>query len=442
MHAAAAVCLVLLLLAPAAAGRTFPSTPHPPPPPPPTLQCSLVGADSLRFDGARHHITLCTRRTPASPCLNRSFSLTLPLGAYSASELPLAFALHGGEEGADDFLDGSDGGDPNALPIDVQLASRGFVTIGPNALVNPIASSLLAMAGQCGDSPNCSLAFWEGTSTALDAANLLSLTSSTDEVAFLWDAASCARDVLGLNLSGSVFAFGHSQGGKLASFFGCSEPRAGFSVDGIVASAGVKADPLAAPRCRDPRRRPPPLLAFQAQEDETVPFCSPFLYAPGAVYWSYWAQMAQCSAGERTLSSSTALCPAPQSGPAVLATNTTLLRVFVDSSCASPTALFWTSESNPSFGYHRWPGPMEALGGRDGTGVAIDFFQNIVAAHPRHPTSAQAFAGLTDALSAAACGVDRNGPCASDPYAARALADDLATVTAGLQSLWGLLRGL
>ena len=125
-----------------------------------------------------------------------------------------------------------------------------------------------------------------------------------DEVSFLWDSAVCVRDVLQvagspLSLSGAVFAFGHSQGGKLASFFGFSSPPPGFSVDGVVASAGIKFDPTAAPRCLDRTRMPPPLLAFQAQEDETVPFCSPYLYAPGGTYWNAWANAAKCTPSVR-----------------------------------------------------------------------------------------------------------------------------------------------
>ena len=144
----------------------------------PPVRCSLVGASALRFDGVtRFNATL----VPTSPvclglgasaalglgaCFNRTFTVTLPSAAYYSAALPLAFALHGGEEGAAGFLDGADGGAPGELPIDQQLAAIGFITVGPNALSNPVASALLSYVGQC-DAP-CSLPFWSSTTTLLD----------------------------------------------------------------------------------------------------------------------------------------------------------------------------------------------------------------------------------------------------------------------------------
>ena len=39
----------------------------------------------------------------------------------------------------------------------------------------------------------CKLAFWAQTTTIHDAANVVFLAESTDEVSFLWDALECAR---------------------------------------------------------------------------------------------------------------------------------------------------------------------------------------------------------------------------------------------------------
>ena len=120
-----------------------------------TPQCSLVGADALTFGGLRYNATLVPSSAvclgasrSGGACVNRTFSITLPdMRYYGGPALPLAFALHGGEENAAAFLDGGDGGRVGALPIDVQLAAAGFVTLAPDGLPNPLASSILAAAG-------------------------------------------------------------------------------------------------------------------------------------------------------------------------------------------------------------------------------------------------------------------------------------------------------
>ena len=60
------------------------------------------------------------------------------------------------------------------------------------------------------------------------------------------------------------------------------------------------------------------------------------------------------------LRSHSARCP-------VISAQLTLLR------STAPLALFWTSEAGSATG-HAWPSPMAALGGMDGTDVALAFF--------------------------------------------------------------------
>jgi len=385
------------------------------------VRCSLVGAKGLAFGGQRFNVTLMptsafcfgASSNGRGRCLNRTFIITLPLSRFQHNALPLAFALHGGAEEAVDFLDGNDGGRQGASPVDRQLAAAGFITIAPNAVPNPRATEVLSSLGLC---PCPILPFWASTFTILDMAAAEGLSNIVDEPSFLWDAAVCVRDVLRvgtglqLNLSGAVFAFGHSQGAKLSTYFACSEPRHGFSVNGVVSSAGIKVDTLNAPRCMDARRRTPPLLAFQAQRDSRVPFCTPYLYAEGSVYWERWVEMARCSNAIHV--PATALCP-PVQPSGINGTSTSVMRVFMGQ-CASPTALFWNRETNPAYGFHLWPGPMSALGGLDATGVAIKFFSNIQAA-PIPRDSAQAFAGLVPHFTKCV-GLSSlpTGPCGDD----------------------------
>ena len=142
--------------------------------------------------------------------------------------------------------------------------------------------------------------------------------------------------------------------------------------------------------------------------------------------------MAGCSPA-LLVPSSAAICPA---GGAGVSSNTTLLRAYVGD-CESPTALLWTSEANPSFGYHRWPSPLAALGGFDGTAVAAALFTNVIASGTSRPSAAQAFAGLFDSLSAAACAGQHLsalplGPCGSDPDVLSVLAADAGTLASAL----------
>jgi hypothetical protein len=96
------------------------------PPPPPAGLVSYCVRTVRRF-------SLSEREFRRPQICNRTFVLTLPNNGMS--KFPIALALHGGEEGAVDFLNGADGGAPGALPIDVQLAASNIATLGGSKLV-------------------------------------------------------------------------------------------------------------------------------------------------------------------------------------------------------------------------------------------------------------------------------------------------------------------
>jgi len=89
--------------------------------------------------------------------------------------------------------------------IDAKATAAGFVVLAPNS--------------ECNSFTNC---VWGDTSTALDPAGAVGdVVTNGCELAFFVDAARCVSDVLQVPLSGDVYALGFSQGGKLASRFGC-----------------------------------------------------------------------------------------------------------------------------------------------------------------------------------------------------------------------------
>ena len=56
----------------------------------------------------------------------------------------------------------------------------------------------------------------------------------------------------------------------------------------------------------------------------------------------------------------------------------------------APLALFWTSEAGSATG-HAWPSPMAALGGMDGTDVALAFFARLQGLTALQLSSSDAF---------------------------------------------------
>ena len=305
----------------------------------------------------------------STPGPQRSFLLTLPTLPVTSAQ-PLVLAVHGAYDNATYFLD-------YASPaVDVTLASRGFVAAAPEALVDGILNGTI----------------WDGTFTAADAGYVSApVTAANRDLAFLWDVVTCLRGMLNVSLA-NVFAMGHSQGAKLSTSLACSPVPpglAGVTVRGVAASEGIKVDVTHAQMCLNGST--PPLMAFQAQTDSVVPFCSAGVYAPGAAYWGAWAtHFSGCSRWphlparqpQQEMNDTTtylmtqALCP-PAGLVADNTSTTALLRAYSGLSCASPIALFWTRERS-SAAAHAWPSRMAALGGADGAEVAAAFFESIM----------------------------------------------------------------
>ena len=86
-------------------------------------------------------------------------------------------------------------------------------------------------------------------------------------------------------------------------------------------------------------------------------------------------------------------CPDGRIPAPPFARNSTLLGVYTPLGCSSST-LFWLSDARFDSSYHRWPGVMSAFGGLDGAGVALRFFQNVLAGPMVSP-----FRGLVANLS-------------------------------------------
>jgi poly(3-hydroxybutyrate) depolymerase len=162
------------------------------------------------------------------------------------------------------------------VPLDVQGTAAGFVVLLPNA-----ASDARGLPPH-----------WRNDTARGEPLEWLHRSEGAalpDDVAFIWAAAACTRDVLRVPLSGRVHAAGWSQGAKMASglagALACA-PHAGFSIVAVAVGAGVF-DPAAAvastsgfaPSCAAPT----PLLLLQGGADFIVPFCGAGInYAAGA----------------------------------------------------------------------------------------------------------------------------------------------------------------
>ena len=209
----------------------------------------------------------------SAPGPQRSFLLTLPSLPVTSAQ-PLVLAIHGAYDNATYFLDYA------SPPVDVTLASRGFILAAPDALVDVVLNATI----------------WDGTFTEADAGYVSApVTAVNRDLDFLWDVVTCLRGLLNASNLSTIFAMGHSQGAKLSTALACAPARvASAAVRGVVASEGIKVDVANAPLCLNGTT--PPLLAFQAQTDSVVPFCSAGVYAPGALYWGTWAsQLSGCS---------------------------------------------------------------------------------------------------------------------------------------------------
>jgi poly(3-hydroxybutyrate) depolymerase len=165
-------------------------------------------------------------------------------------------------------------GNTVTLPLGVQGSAAGFVVLLPSAA--PDARRL----------PQ----HWRNDTTLDDPLEWLHLhegAAAPDDVAFIWAAAACTRDVLRIPLSGRVHATGWSQGAKMASglagALACA-PHNGFAIASVAAGAGLF-DPLAATissAAGCAAAAATPLLIFQGGADVIVPFCDTgFFYKAG-----------------------------------------------------------------------------------------------------------------------------------------------------------------
>ena len=349
--------------------------------------------------------------------LARTFLLVLPQTSTgnASTPLPLVLALSGAQDDAAKLLDVRDvyPDGPASVHVDAKATAAGFVVIAPNSLCDsPVAN------GTCA---------WGSTTTALDPAPAAGSVLKTNEMPFFVDAVRCVRDVLRVPLNGDVYAMGFSQGGKLASRFGCEGAAASGGELRVRAVAAAEALYTAQPALRGAcaagasDAAPPPMLLFQAQNENVVPFCvAGAVYAPTNVYWTTWAGLyndcvpdiplapgsneigppimqSLCAPDAATLPPIAAAKEMVATSAARVANATRLLRVYTNglrwcvwcfgcrsvsahadivAPCATstrPLALFWTYD----VASHLYPGPMAALGGLDFTDVALRFFTNV-----------------------------------------------------------------
>lgn len=357
-------------------------------------------ADRPLLAGGRIRVTLLPRQ-PCAAC-NRTFTLRLPDTVSSAA---VVLAVHGAFQNSSIFLDGG------AAPLDTTFAAAGWVTVAPDATIN----AALAFINNATNVTAVNT-LWGATAVPTDPGfGAQQGGAVVDELAFLWEALTCVQDTLGVNLTGDVLALGHSQGAKLASRLGCSQPAPGFAVRAVVANAGLFASPPDAPAC-DGIRPPPPLLALQANNDLVLPFCAPGLvYAEGALYWGVWASAFNgCGIEPAAIAGGAGLLMVPQSpalcnGSRQPAGATTFVRAYVPGAgCTAPQALVVVNEGD-DLG-HKLAGSMAGLNGRDAVALAIQFFQAQLQAAP-NASVAERLSFLTAGL--APCAVAA-GECTAD----------------------------
>lgn len=242
--------------------------------------CS-VSSDFLSADGALR----AQERIPVAIMSGgraRSFLLVLPLNL--STPLPLLLAISGAQDHAAKLLDVSDvyGSGPASQHIDTKATAAGYVVLAPNSLCDTPA-----LNGTC---------VWGSTTTPLDPTHAVGSLLTPPELSFFADAVRCVRDVLRVALSGDVYALGFSQGGKLASRFGCEGAAASGDALRVRAVAAAESLYAAQPASRGACAagasddKPPALLLFQAQNDAVVPFCTAGpVYEATEIYWAAWS---------------------------------------------------------------------------------------------------------------------------------------------------------
>ena len=265
------------------------------------VDCS-VSSEFLTADGALR----AQERIPVAVMAGdraRSFLLVLPRNL--STPLPLLLAISGAQDTAAKLLDVSDvyGSGPASNHIDSKATAAGFAVLAPNSLCDSPA-----LNGTC---------VWGSTTTPLDPTHAVGSLLTSPELSFFADAVRCVRDVLRVNLSGDVYALGFSQGGKLASRFGCEGAAASGGALRVRAVAAAESLYAAQPASRGAcaagasDANPPPLLLFQAQNDAVVPFCTAGpVYEATSLYWAAWSgTYAGCMPATPVLPKSDAVSP-------------------------------------------------------------------------------------------------------------------------------------
>ena len=245
------------------------------------VECS-VSSEFLTADGALR----AQERIPVAimSCGRaRSFLLVLPRNL--STPLPLFLAISGAQDNAAKLLDVSDvyGSGPASNHIDAKATAAGYVVLAPNSLCDSPALNVTCV--------------WGSTTTPLDPTHAVGSLLTPPELTFFADAVRCVRDVLRVPLSGDVYALGFSQGGKLASRFGCEGAAASggaLRVRAVAAAESLYAQPKAAGggacAAGASDAKPPALLLFQAQNDAVVPFCTAGpVYEATEIYWAAWS---------------------------------------------------------------------------------------------------------------------------------------------------------
>ena len=244
------------------------------------VDCS-VSSEFLTADGALR----AQERIPVALLSGgraRSFLFVLPRNL--STPLPLLLTISGAQDTAAKLLDVSDvyGSGPASNHIDSKATAAGFAVLAPNSLCDSPA-----LNGTC---------VWGSTTTPLDPTHAVGSLLTPPELSFFADAVRCVRDLLRVNLSGDVYALGFSQGGKLASRFGCEGAAASGGALRVRAVAAAESLYAAQPASRGTcaagasDANPPALLLFQAQNDAVVPFCTAGpVYEATSLYWASWS---------------------------------------------------------------------------------------------------------------------------------------------------------
>jgi len=354
----------------------------------------------LIYGGPAVEVSLWTDETGKALTYNRTFLVRLPRSRDAA---PLLIGVHGANQAAEDFTNGSN--------IDVASTAAGYVFAAPRALHAAIC--------------NCSV--WGGTVTTPDLGDVLVQhvpavmpPGNESEVPFLRGLIACMHSALSISLSGEMYTAGFSQGAKVATQLACTNlstitgPAWAVRAAFIYGPAFVNVDD-SLPGCAV---KAPALLAVADALDIITPLCSyepSSQLAPDVVFLTAWARyVARCSGQLPDV----AWCASPTSAPGDNATLIRALSAFSWPGCSSTMGLLYTSHRRllgapkiPTFG-HEWPGVMAELNHRDATRLMLDFFH---AAVQSSPAQVLADTFLQPGSSLSQCNASAAWPCKDGP---------------------------